>query len=802
MVGLRTDGARYFFVFFANNLLMHYVAMTNATFCASISRDFTNAVLVANLGYTLQSMACGFFVNAAHMPVYVRWTKWIAYLYYGFSVSIGNEFNGYMGDCPFPVDDPACVPYSGDYIISTLGLPKDWITVPICVVLAWSVGFYIVAGILLKYLRVTVSVSRTYNSKQDRGLEELEIMDRPITQISVVLSDIHLSVSKGSYLPSIPFIRSSKKTIPILNGVSASFEPGTINAILGPSGSGKSSLLNYLANRIHSNALQRYTESGSILFNGIKPSSRVIQSICSYVVQDDEGLLPTLTVRETLYYAAYLRLPKHMSRRQKRARADDVILKMGLKDCADRLIGGEFIKGISGGERRRVTICIQLLNDPKVLLLDEPTSGLDSFTALSILQVLRALADEGRTIICTIHQPRSDLFTQFGNILLLAKGGKVAYNGRAAEMLDYFARIGLPCPRLTNPADHFLDQVSINLQEAHKEHESRERVNKLLEQWKLAEKQNEKALDTLEAGDSADLPAQFNSMIRERASFKLAFVTLLGRGCLNFARSPHIMIARIMQVVGIGIILALFFSPLKDGMVGITDRLGLVQEITALYFVGMLNTMAVYPQERSVFYREHEDNLYGVLPFLSVYTTIEVPFEVITALIFSVFVIMAPGLSRTVEMFFATAYSSFVIVNCGESLGIIFNTFFLHEGFAINIVSVILSVGSIMGGILSLNMPGFLKGVNYLSPLKYSLSVLVNMAFSGETFSCDGQETSSDGSCAFDTGEKVLQNYGLKADVPTCLGALAVCLVVYRLIALAILEISRLKLGNKRWSRQ
>jgi len=151
-----------------------------------------------------------------------------------------------------------------------------------------------------------------------------------------------------------------------------------------------------------------------------------------------------------------------MSRTEKTRRAEEVLLKMGLKDCADNIIGSDLKKGISGGEKRRVSIAVQILTDPKVLLLDEPTSGLDAFTATSILDVLSTLANEGRNIIMTIHQARSDVFTKFDNILLLARGGAQVYFGKGSAMLPHFSKLGYECPTTTNPADFVLDAITVS----------------------------------------------------------------------------------------------------------------------------------------------------------------------------------------------------------------------------------------------------------------------------------------------------------------------------------------------------
>lgn len=268
----------------------------------------------------------------------------------------------------------------------------------------------------------------------------------------------------------------------ILQPIDMNFPAGVLNVIIGPSGSGKTSLLNAMALRLHNSIRTRYHPSGALTFNGAVPSGSVIRSVCSYVCQEDD-LLPFLTVRETLRFAAGLRLPSYISKEEKCLRSEEVLLKMGLKDSANNLIGNDMIKGISGGEKRRVSIAIQILTNPQILLLDEPTSGLDVFTASSIVEVLQGLANEGRTIILTIHQARSDLFDRFRNVLLLAKGGSPVYAGSTKEMLGYFGKHGYHCPQHTNPADFVLDMITIDLQQADGGVSSRRRVQQLIKGW-------------------------------------------------------------------------------------------------------------------------------------------------------------------------------------------------------------------------------------------------------------------------------------------------------------------------------
>ena len=346
----------------------------------------------------------------------------------------------------------------------------------------------------------------------------------------------------------------------------------TLRSSQGPSGSGKTSLLNMMARRLQNSVSTKYHSKGLMFFNSAIPSETVIRSLCSYVCQDDDALLPYLTVREQLRFAAGLRLPAHLSKSEKQQRAESVLLKMGLRDCADNLIGSDMVKGISGGEKRRVTIAVQILTDPRILFLDEPTSGLDAFTASSIVEVLRGLAQEGRNIILTVHQSRSDLFQYFNNVLLLARGGSPVYAGKGSSMLSHFASLGFDCPTTTNPADFALDLITVNLQTNAKEATSREKVRSLIVQWDVSEKPIEHSTSHIAT------PAELGGLARSVTPFHIAFPLLLKRSFINFRRNPPSIIARTTQVLGYAVCLTLFFAPLKSDFYSVQTRFGFIQE--------------------------------------------------------------------------------------------------------------------------------------------------------------------------------------------------------------------------------
>ncbi|ODV89290.1 hypothetical protein CANCADRAFT_137067 [Tortispora caseinolytica NRRL Y-17796] len=794
LVGFRTDSAKYFFVYFADVFFTHMCAIGLATMAVAISRDFSVASLIGNLSYTLQSVANGFFIAVSNMPVYVRWTRWITFTYFSFGLAVSNQFSGYVGDCPYPPNSSECFEYLGDTQLAVLGVPVNWLGVPLGVLAAWTVGFFIIAGLVLRFYRRSVSVASANISPAESDI----VNDSQLGQVTTSRQSISISIQSLSLIivkRTLPWKKTKKV---ILQDVSTSFQSGCLSAILGPSGSGKSSFLNFLADRCHSTALTKYESHELLMLNGQKSSPKLLSRVCSYVTQDDDGLLPSLTVRETLTFAAYLRLPKTWSKDRMRQRAEEIMHEMGLKDCADKLIGSEFTKGISGGEKRRVSIAVQLLSDPSVIFLDEPTSGLDSFTAGSILQVLKNLAMQGKNVICTIHQPRFDMFNKFDKILLLTKGGYVAYSGDQSTVLDYFSQIGFHCPSNVNIADFLLDLVAVNLQDEQNEKVTRDRLDNLLDHWRDHSTEYEPIVSQNTQLDDTELL----NYKKEYKSLHLAFLPLLQRSILNFKRRSEIMIARMMQILGLGIVFLLFYTPMHYDYRGAYDRIGLVQQYLALYFCGMLNNIAVYPDERNVFYREHDDNVYGVLPFFLCYLTIELPFEILASALFAAIAGIAPGITRSAAGYFASFAVCFGMANCGESIGIIFNTLVRHIGFAVNLISVVLSTGAIMSGVLSLNMQGFLKGINYISPAKYGAETMLYFGFQDVEFSsCYTGDYSINGeACTEITGAEFLQTFGYDADGRVALGGLMACVVVYRFIAFVILRVNRMKLNVQKSS--
>ncbi|KAH3685106.1 hypothetical protein WICPIJ_003926, partial [Wickerhamomyces pijperi] len=548
-----TRTAGQFLIFFSIILLNHLISMTFAPLCLSLTRarSYASASLVANLNFTLQSFTSGYFINTRTMPVYLRWIKYIVYLWYAFGGMVSNQFSDFHGDCPYS-DPVLCQEYDGRVIIKELGFWANWEALPVCVMLIFVILNFAISGLLLKWRKVNVAMSKKVKSKRrsstadeqeeeeeeeedGKGLTLFDTEKPSVTSESfdIRLSNINLSVQTNHSIN--PFNSGKPQPKQILSDISAYFQPSRINVIMGPSGSGKTTLLNLISGRITS---KEYTHSGDIKINGKQTTASLMTKVSSYVTQHDTHLLATLSVFETLSIAAKLRLPK-LSKQHRNQTVVNIINKLGLRHCQDTLIGSEHTKGLSGGEKRRLSIAVQLLTNPEIIFLDEPTSGLDSFTAKSIIENLQNLAEsEGKCIVMTIHQPRKDLFSCFGNVLLLAKGGKVVYDDAQGSMEQYFDNLGFPCSEVTNIGDHVLDLCCVDYRTKEKEIYSKARITGLVDNWSRVKRSTNNIM-RIDSSSSLNFPK------RTYATFLQSYSTSLKQNFLTLSRDPPTISSRL-----------------------------------------------------------------------------------------------------------------------------------------------------------------------------------------------------------------------------------------------------------------
>lgn len=758
MFGLRAGGL-YFGIYLTVCILINMAGMAMALVIFSLLADFVLSTLLYGALYQLQNLACGYFVNAKTMPVYVRWLKYCAYFWYAFGALMLNQYTDWMGDCEG--DAAFCEQFSGNYQIEMMGFPQGWIGEPIGILVAFWVGFHIIAWVALVMRKNNIAMAKLVKNKIGVGNEGLPLTGNPDDKVlspkdykerdNVPLSVIvrNVTLQKG-------------KKLTLLNDISATFAAGKISAIMGPLGGGKTTMLNYLSDRIAGR--YAFQSRGDLAVEGpdglMVIDQPTLKLISAYVTQNDLALRSTLTVRETLYFQAKLRIPV-----EQHHEIPDIVQRlirdMGLVDCADTMIGLAYRKGISGGEKRRVSIAVQLLLRPKILFLDEPTLGLDLTTLANIVELLHRFADrEGTTVIMTIHQPSPKLFYRFDSLLMLARGGRVVYNGPTLGIVPYFEKLGFEKSPHVGDADYLLDTIQ-SLPEA---------ANTLVTSW-------DPHFEPL-ISSSIDLEPYRHKM----APFKVRIDTVCRRQMKTLVRDIDVIVSRAAQIVFLTVVHTLFFAPLRNGPGGIENRMGLIQEVLNLYFVGLLNNIAVFPTERDMFYQEYRDGVYGVTEFSISYFLNELPTEILPCIFFAVLIVFGVGLPRNAAMFFSMFCTGFMLVNTGELLGMIVNACFNHMGVATNVLTNAAILAIFMGGTMSLYMPGFFKGVNYINPMKYAVGICAKLGFPYDMeFDCGLAE------CAMDTGKKVLDHYNLDISLGAFFGGLIACLVVYRVLAVGLL---------------
>ncbi|KAG0221326.1 hypothetical protein BGW41_006854, partial [Actinomortierella wolfii] len=810
VTGLRTDKMEHFGWWILTNIMMQFATYAFATLCACVVRGFSSASLLANAIFAFFGLSTGFFVVTSQIPVWLRWISYLAYPNMGYSILTSNELTDNRFGCPFvgpgmEWDPVRCAPWDGNSVlVGQLDLKVKYYPKPIAYMLCYYVGFLLLAWVALTvhpvnptsmgagptlmdiiinwiarlFIRRPMQAPKAVSSHFEgegplsssassimsgdyemgtKGETRLDIFARGLEKrdpVTIRVEGLGLSVflSTFKWTPSGIWngLRGKKTEKQLLKDIDVVFPAGQLTAILGGSGAGKTSLLNVLLGRSGKN-LKR---EGTIYFNDTKnPSLRKINSVCAYVRQDDNYLLSHLTVRETLQYAAELSMDDNLSKAAKFAKVEEIIDILGLRECADVIVGNAAVKGISGGQRRRVSIGIQLITEPACLFLDEPTSGLDALTAKAVVLTLKNIAASGRTVVCTIHQPRADIWHVFDNVVLLVTGGRPAYSGRADKVVEYFEEAGHTVPELTNTPDFILDTASINLRSEALEASTRKTVGDLVDRFRVHK--DELLASQIPKGPLGELQETQPHFSR----FSKAFPLLAKRSFVNTFRQKGLYFNRLAQPIFVAVVMAIFFAPLGNGPLDVTSRLGLLQQTAPLIFGGMLNNVALYPLERDIAYREISDGGYSPTSFFMAYFVNELPLELVSSVLTTVFMLVITELKTNPKTFFSFWACMFGYINAGESLGIMFSSFASHAGFNITLMSALISVFSFMTGFLSLNLPKFLDVINHVSLLKYASLIMARNEFEGKVFDCS-QEQIQSGACPLPTGQAVLEMLG------------------------------------------
>ncbi|XP_023511452.1 ABC transporter G family member 21-like [Cucurbita pepo subsp. pepo] len=565
------------------------------------------------------------------------------------------------------------------------------------------------------------------------------ILPQLLQSITLKFEDVEYSVELRSPKATCFGSNGAPITRTILNGATGMVRPGEVLAMLGPSGSGKTTLLTALAGRLSGNI------TGNITYNG-NPFCGSIKRNIGFVPQDDL-FYAHLTVVETLTYAAMLRLPKTLTKAEKLEQVEMVINEMGLSKCRNVWIGSPLLRGISGGERKRVSIGHEIIMNPSVVLLDEPTSGLDSTTAERIAGTLRRLARGGRTVVMTIHQPSARIYAMLDKVLVMSEGSSI-YSGDAGRVVEYFESIGYGAHgglNFVNPADFLLDLANgIALASDTKEDDTQQ--GEFPEDRQTAIKQSLISIyrtnlypslkAEIQAEPQSDSPPLFTSQQERWAcSWWDQFVVLLSRG-LKERKHESYSGSRIFHTMSISIIAGILWW--RSSISNLQDQVGLLfvfavnSSIFAIY-------MAVFefPKEQSILNKERASSMYRLSSYFMARTVIDLPMEMLLPAMFVTVPYWMSGLKPSASKFILTLLVTLLNVLTAQGLGLALGAILMDAKQASTFASVI-TVGFLMlGGFYIGHLPGFIAWLKYLSYCHHAFKLLLGIQYTeNETYGC------------------------------------------------------------------
>ena len=586
----------------------------------------------------------------------------------------------------------------------------------------------------------------------------------------------------------------------ILHGISGHVSVGSMLAIIGSSGCGKSTLLDVLAGRKNTGHV-----GGSIYINGAIADPALLNSSrkCGYVLQDDV-FLPHLTVRETLNYAYALKLNTKLSQ----VPHEDITTLLGdlrLLHVADTRIGSPMLQGISGGERRRLSIGVEMVTKPSILLLDEPTSGLDSVNAFRVIETIKALTAQSTTVIMSIHQPSSTIFQLFDHLLILDKG-KTVYYGPAQESIDYFGALGFNCPMYTNPAEFFLDivlrdrldeerskstskpvgtvfhhaeQADTDFNQVFKDHS---RYKHLIQSIYQSSKDPSIRQEFKDLPESSDMFPPYHLTEKTlNTRFWTATDILTHRNWTNTIRDSNIVYVRTGAAMGIALLVGTIFFQLKDDASSIENRINALLFLMCVFSLFCVPAISKLIEDRSLFYRDRSAGSYTTLPYFLSHIIIEIPnlFGIVVG--YGVISYWMVGLEKSASAFAYFIAIIFFVLNVGFGLSQLIAACVKSTNMAIAIYMIVLVYSLLLGGFMvpKSSLPSAAQWLIYSSYFYFGFECLVANEFESKI---DRYGRSALKALDFD-----------KADKNIDLVALVCFIVIFRVLAYLALRHVNLK---------
>ncbi|CAF2241320.1 unnamed protein product [Rotaria magnacalcarata] len=570
-----------------------------------------------------------------------------------------------------------------------------------------------------------------------------------LAELSPRITVTFYNVSKVIDVPAKMIDPSSKERFierKLLDQVSGQIHPGQLVALMGPSGCGKTTLLNTLAGR----ALSGVT--GDIWFNNQR-YDRSMKRKLAYVLQQDI-FFEQLTVKQQLTYTALLRLPNHLSKQDKLAQVEQIIDQLRIRKCANTPI-----MLISGGEKKRVNIGTELLTNPSVIFLDEPTSGLDSTSAVALMDVLRDLAIQGKTIITSIHQPSSQIFQSFDQLILLADG-KTIFMGKPSDALLYFATMGHHSPPQYNPADYVMDLVNQDMT-IREQLKDAYLTNKLVGHVKSVSNQVQSQTSTNAhqylipepSGNEPNLTNPDNVNLiptKHESKWPIGFLPqmmILFKRTFVLTGRRQFTILNFVQALGLAVVSGLCWLRMEFAENTIPDRSSFMFFLMTFWpLQTMMHGLLSFPSERVIIEKERASGSYRLSSYFVAKSLAEAPVKLVLPTLFLIIAYWMANINPNFGIFLAVLAFQLTAVLVAESLGLLLGAALKNLQHAITAATVLLMSLMLVGGFFVRNLPHWL-GVwgKWLSFFKYAYNACLQLQFKGgQIYKCiDGSYVAS-----------------------------------------------------------
>ncbi|XP_023634094.1 ABC transporter G family member 42 isoform X1 [Capsella rubella] len=711
---------RQFLIFFA----LHLTCISMFRAIAAIFRDFVVSTTIGTISVMLLSVFGGFIVRKSTMPAWLEWGFWLSPLSYAEIGLTANEFfaprwrkttteNRTLGE---QVLDARGLNFGNQSYWSAFGALIGF-------TLFFNTVFALALTFLKTSLRSRVIVSREKNTQSSEKYYESSSETASQFKNALPFKPLTFTFQDVQYFIETP----QGKKLQLLSDVSGAFQPGVLTALMGVSGAGKTTLLDVLSGR-----KTRGDIIGKIEVGGYLKVQETFARVSGYCEQFDIHS-PNLTVQESLQYSAWLRLPSNINSEMKSAIVNEVLETIELKEIKDSIVGMAGISGLTTEQRKRLTIAVELVSNPSIIFMDEPTTGLDARAAAIVMRAVKNIAETGRTVVCTIHQPSIDIFEAFDELILMKNGGKIIYCGplgqHSSKVIEYFMSIpGVPKMKENcNPATWILDLTSkssedklgVDFAQMYKESSLFKENKMVIEQMRCTSLGSEGLI----------------SSSRYAQTGWEQFKACLWKQHLSYWRNPSYNLTRIIFMCLTSVLCGILFwqkAKIINNQQDLFDVFGSM--FTVVLFSGINNCSTVLfcvATERNVFYRERFSRMYNSWSYSLAQVLVEIPYSFFQSIVYVILVYPMVGYHWSVYKVFWSFYSIFCSLLTFNYFGMLLVVVTPNVHVAFTLRSSYYSIVNLFAGYVmpKPNIPRWWIWMYYLSPTSWVLNGLLTSQY-------------------------------------------------------------------------